>query len=234
MSIPKIIHYIWLGTEKLPRVVKECIKTWKKIVPDYEIIFWNEDNMPKHPYVEMALKHKRYAFASDYIRCWALYKYGGIYLDTDMFLIKPFDQILNDSFFIGKEDDITISAGIIGSKKKHPFIYSCLKEYEIKANMSSYQEEPIPKLITRLYNQTKPNITVYERDVFYPFPYNDSFDTIANFKSYIKPETIAVHLWNASWVEEIQVQRKKYNSIYWYLYRNILKFRASLNIRPTK
>ena len=94
----KKIHYCWFGGKKLPRTVKECIRTWKKILPDYEIIEWNEQNFDINicPFVKQAYENKKWAFVSDYARLYALYENGGIYLDTDVELIKPLDKLIEE------------------------------------------------------------------------------------------------------------------------------------------
>ena len=88
--IPKIIHYCWFGGKKKPRVIRKCIKSWKRFFPDFEIKEWNESNFDVNccEYVKEAYKQKRYAFVSDYCRFYVLYKHGGMYLDTDVFVEK--------------------------------------------------------------------------------------------------------------------------------------------------
>lgn len=117
MSIPKIIHYIWIGNNKKPYIVNKCIETWKLYFPDYEIREWNETNYDvyKNKYISEAYKEKRWAFVSDFIRFDVLYKYGGIYLDTDVEVLKRFpDEILNNiNAFTGKEPNGYVSPGLV-------------------------------------------------------------------------------------------------------------------------
>lgn len=105
--IPKKIHYCWFGRNSLPASAKKCIKSWKKYFPDYEIIEWNEDNydVNKIPYTAQAYDAKKYAFVSDYARFDILYREGGIYFDTDVEVIRPFDDILANGAFMGCEID---------------------------------------------------------------------------------------------------------------------------------
>ena len=103
--IPKIIHYVWLGNNEKPGLVLKCIASWQKYLPDYEIMEWNDENT-KHidnQYMREAIEQKKWAFASDYIRLWALYHYGGIYLDTDVEIRKSLDEFLELKFFSGFE-----------------------------------------------------------------------------------------------------------------------------------
>lgn len=103
--IPKIIHYCWFGRGPLPELAQKCIASWKKYLPDYEIKEWNEDNFDVNiiPYTAEAYKAKKYAFVSDYARFWILYKYGGIYFDTDVEVIRPIDDIVERGNFMGFE-----------------------------------------------------------------------------------------------------------------------------------
>ena len=105
--IPKIIHYCWFGRGPLPNLAQKCIASWKKYLPDYEIKEWNEDNFDVNiiPYTAEAYAAKKYAFVSDYARFWVLYKYGGIYFDTDVEVIRPIDDIIAKGNFMGCETD---------------------------------------------------------------------------------------------------------------------------------
>lgn len=103
--IPKIVHYCWFGRTPLPESARKCIASWKKYLPDYEIKEWNEDNFDVNsiPYTREAYRLKKYAFVSDYARMWILYKYGGLYFDTDVEIIKPLDDIIARGNFMGCE-----------------------------------------------------------------------------------------------------------------------------------
>lgn len=101
--IPKVIHYVWLGNEKKPLLIKKCIESWKKKLPDYEIKLWNSENIPHNVWIDEALSTKKWAFVADYVRAWALYNYGGLYFDSDVFVKKSFDDFLQNSFFTGIE-----------------------------------------------------------------------------------------------------------------------------------
>ena len=101
-KIPKIIHYCWFGKKDKPDIVNHCINSWKKVLDDYEIIEWNEDNfdVESNTYVKQAYESGKFAFVSDFVRIKALYDYGGIYLDTDVEVFKKFDDLLdNESFW---------------------------------------------------------------------------------------------------------------------------------------
>lgn len=105
-QIPKIIHYCWFGRNPLPPTAIKCMESWKRLLPDYEIMQWNEDNFDTriNPYVEEAYHMKKYAFVSDFARFWVLYNYGGIYFDVDVELLKPIDDILARGPYMGLEE----------------------------------------------------------------------------------------------------------------------------------
>lgn len=106
--IPKVIHYCWFGKNPLPPLAVKCIESWKKYLPDYEIKEWNEDNFDVNiiPYTKEAYEAKKYAFVSDYARFWILYRYGGLYFDTDVEVIKPMDKIIARGPFMGCENEV--------------------------------------------------------------------------------------------------------------------------------
>lgn len=132
--IPKIIHYVWVGRNPKSKLIQECIATWKKKLPNYQIIEWNEDNFDIHEnsYIEQAYTAKKWAFVSDYIRAKAIYTQGGIYLDTDVRVLDRLDPLLNDKAFIGFENNEYLSAAIFGAEKGHPLMKDILDYYDQK------------------------------------------------------------------------------------------------------
>lgn len=106
--IPKAIHFCWFGRGPLPPLAIKCIASWRKILPDYEIKEWNEDNFDANiiPYTADAYKAGKYAFVSDYARFWILYHHGGLYFDTDVEVIKPMDDIIKRGPFMGCERSV--------------------------------------------------------------------------------------------------------------------------------
>lgn len=132
--IPKKIHYCWFGGKELPEDVKKYIDTWKKYCPDYEIIEWNENNfnVTQNQYCKEAYEAKKWAFVSDYARLKVLYDNGGIYMDTDVEVCKPFDNLLNYGFFCCYEDinNTQISLGTFGCERFNPYIKFLLESYK--------------------------------------------------------------------------------------------------------
>ena len=103
--IPKIIHYCWFGGKEMPELARRCINSWHKYMPDYQYKLWNEDNfdITSIPYVKEAYECKKYAFVTDYVRLYALYTEGGIYMDTDVEVLKSYDDLLSLTAFTGYE-----------------------------------------------------------------------------------------------------------------------------------
>lgn len=130
--IPKIIHYCWLSEDPYPAKIKMCIKSWKIFLPDYEFMLWdlNRFDINSSIWVKQAYDEKKYAFAADYIRLYALQEYGGIYLDTDVEVIKSFNDLLDLPYFVCAEAvDFAIEAAVIGAKKGCSWITKCLNHY---------------------------------------------------------------------------------------------------------
>lgn len=240
--IPKKIHYVWLGRGEKSELIKKCIESWKKILPDYEIIEWNEDNFDinSNQYLKEAYENKKYAFASDYIRLAVLYEYGGIYLDTDVEVLKSFDDFLNLNAFTCFESNGYFTTAVIGAKKKNKWINDMLNAYKnlkfIKGNgqfdlttnvarMSALTKEKYGLKSENIY-QNLDAIVVYPNDFFSPKDWNTG-------KIYITENTCTIHHFSASWytgVEKKQVEkRKKYiekygKNIGMKKYNNYLQF----------
>lgn len=132
--IPKIIHYCWFSGDKKPALIRKCIRSWKKYLPDYEIRCWdgNSFDFDSVQFTREAMSVKKYAAAADYIRLYALYNYGGIYLDSDVEVFRSLDSFLDNTFFSGYEffDKYEIEAGILGSVKGFPYLKECMEYYE--------------------------------------------------------------------------------------------------------
>lgn len=130
--IPKIIHLCWLSGDPYPECIQKCLDTWKEHLPDYEIMLWdrNRFDINSTPWTREAFEAKKYAFAADYIRLYALYNYGGIYLDSDVIMYKPFDDLLSLPYFIGQDYMGHFEAAIIGAEKHTGWIGEILARYD--------------------------------------------------------------------------------------------------------
>lgn len=216
--IPKIIHFCWLSGEQYPDLVEKCIKSWRDNLPDYEIMCWDLKRFDINccRYTKEAFLEKKYAFASDYIRLYALYHFGGIYLDSDIEVLKSFDDLLNlKAFTCFQKMSMTLSPWIIGSEKGNKIIKEFLDYYEER---SFYDENgkmdltpnPYPftaickrhGLILKDVKQELDEISIFSHDYF--CPYNPSKDVLE-----VTDNTYTIHYFNAEWMSEDQKRRRK-------------------------
>lgn len=155
--ISKIIHYSWFSGEPYPQFLKECMDTWKRQLPDYEFMLWDAEKLVtcNNTFANEAVSVKKWAFAADFIRLYAVYNYGGIWLDTDVEMFKSFDPFLNDGMFIGREyyvhDDkdgehTMVTSHCFGAEKNHPFLKECLEYYENRHFIRSYNDNLVQRL----------------------------------------------------------------------------------------
>ncbi|WP_257282285.1 MULTISPECIES: glycosyltransferase family 32 protein [unclassified Endozoicomonas] len=159
---PKKIHYCWFGGP-LPEQERLYIKNWQNVFPDYEIIHWNEDNIPRgHPYLESMLSAKKWAFLADYVRLYVLYEHGGIYFDTDIEVKQNFEHELQDDVccLFGFESDENhhrcyIGTAVIAAKKQAPFVKTLMNQYDIKLAKRILRKDHLtgPKLLTKLLQE---------------------------------------------------------------------------------
>lgn len=208
----KKIHYCWFGGKKLPKSVTKCINTWKKMLPDYEIIEWNENNFDINscPFVKEAYENKKWAFVSDYVRIFALYQEGGIYFDTDMKVIKDVSKIVDKDMFLGYEDSGYVGTAVIGVKEKNnKYIKEILDYYNniTKFDPNIMYNYANPVIITKILKKYDShidengihifdnNIYIYPRDYFYPLNYNYS-------EKVYTENTCMIHLFNATWTDK--------------------------------
>lgn len=199
--IPKILHYVWVGGKPLPPLARRCMASWEQYAPGYELRFWNEENIPmEHPYVRAMYRQRKWAFVSDYVRFWALAREGGIYLDTDMELLKPIDRFLADAAFFGRAKDGFVSSSIIGALPNHPLIASILKFYDHDTAFSI--KDSSPKVVTRALEEYRGrDVLVYEPALFYPCNDGERCGPEARAGAY------ATHHWAESWVPYARVRK---------------------------
>lgn len=213
--IPKIIHYCWFGRNPLPPLAIKCIESWKKYLPDYEIKQWNEDNFNVNiiPYTKEAYESKKYAFVSDYARFWILYKYGGLYFDTDVEIIKPIDDIISKGAFMGCEKEananiktLPVAPGLgLGCKPSLELYKQLLSKYDtlhfINEDGSLNQKTIVDYTSELLVNYGLKNtneIQLIENVWIYPKEYFCPIDYMTN-KCNITKETRSIHHYAASW-----------------------------------
>lgn len=211
--IPKIIHYCWLSGEPMPELLKQCIASWQRVLPEYEIRLWKMDSMDYNAiaFTRDALAYKKWAFVSDYVRLHALYHYGGIYLDSDVFVFGKIDFMLENRFFTGLEmrdkehREIYCESAIMGAEPGHPFVKKCLDVY---SKRSFWDEQgnpdltPIPTVMSEIleksygwWREDKPQALADGIMIY-------STDTIANINCKRKISVKLYHLNNRSWLPQ--------------------------------
>ena len=223
MSIPKIIHYCWFGKNEKPELVKKCIASWYSKLKDFEFMEWNEDNFDvfQIQYTAQAYEHKKYAFVSDYARLKVLKQFGGIYLDTDVEVLKNLDVFLKNDFFAGFENHKGVAPGLImGSIPNHPLLDELMQFYEnhpfINVNGSCCTYTTVQNCTNILLKhglildenrrQNLNGIMIYEKEVFCPDANTRKTGNYSNL-------TYTVHHYMASWRDE--KYNKRLNNPIW-------------------
>ena len=215
--IPKKIHYCWFGGKPLPKDVEACIASWKKYCPDYEIVRWDEGNydVTKHPFMKAAYEAKCWAFVSDYARLDVIAQNGGIYLDTDVELLKNLDPVLEDGcWFAMQQEDSVIATGLgFGAEQAHPAVQAMLAQYDqITFNMERREEIACPYLNTRALvelgfvqedrEQVVAGARIYPARFFDPVATGDTKDLTCE-------ETFSIHHYSATWTSGKQRLKRK-------------------------
>lgn len=206
--IPKKIHYCWFGGNAMPDSLKQYILTWKKLCPDYEIIQWDESNFDilSNDYVREAYENKKWAFVSDYVRLYAIFSQGGIYMDTDVEVIKPLDSFLHYKGFTGFETMENPLTGIIGAEKHNPLIKKALENYNhirfvnkdgslnLTTNIDYFREICVAEgyLMNGEY-QCINGFAIYPCEYFCPFDF-------LNRKFIITDNAYTIHHFAGSWI----------------------------------
>lgn len=218
--IPKTIHYCWFGGNPKSKLIKKCIKSWKKYCPDYEIIEWNESNFDLNccDYVREAYEEKKWAFVTDYARLKIVYENGGIYLDTDVELISKIDEFLKYNGFFGFEDDKHIATGLgFGAKKYNKFIKAMLDDYNgvhFKKKDCSLDIVTCPQrntLVLEKLGLIRNGLTqTIDNNIFFASEYLNPINYFTGEKILTK-NTHSIHWFNASWQDKEMKQRHKNN-----------------------
>lgn len=218
--IPKIIHFCWLSKDSYPKLINDCINSWKKNLPDYEFILWdtNRININSNIWLKQAFENKKYAFAADYIRFYALYHYGGIYLDADVEVLRSFNDLLYRREFIGEEASGDIEAAIVGAEKNLPWIKQCLAYYDNRPfikNDGSLDMKPVPIIVKKVLENYK-DVQVLPYQYFSPKNYYIQ-------KIQVSPKTYCIHHFDGKWVKKgvkYKIKRLLHKILYVFLGQN--------------
>ena len=255
--IPKLIHYCWLSDDPFPPKIEQCVESWKRYLPDYEFRHWHTSNfdMEAHPWVKQAFEQKKYAFAADYIRLYALYHFGGIYLDSDVEVKKPFDDLLALPYFACTEGNLSMEAGAWGAQKHLDWVGACLDYYKgrsfIKAN-GTPDLLPLPQVMMSVIRKSmqpkvvdiatyKEKIGHYEDEgVFYMLP-RDYFcaKDPATGEILLTENSYCIHNFAGSWVPPLSkaiIFKQKVCKILKTIFGNMMfdKFYLLYNQKRTK
>ncbi len=220
-NIPKIIHYCWFGKKPYNDLMIKCIDSWKQKLPDYEIVEWNERNFDinSNIYVKEAYESKKFAFVTDYVRLYALYNHGGIYMDTDVEVLKNIDEFLGHTSFSGFENEVSIPTAIMGSIKNGEWVKILLEYYDNKHFINEDGSLDTTTNVTIITKLTKENykislnnqyqdipsiLTLYPKDYFCPKSYKTG-------KIYLTENTYTIHHFNGSWLEEKSINSRNTN-----------------------
>ncbi len=216
--IPKIIHYCWFGRGPKSKLIEMCIESWRKYLPDYEIIEWNEDNfdIDSSVWTRQAYDCKKYAFVADYVRFVALLEYGGLYLDTDSEVIRSMDDLLDAPAFSGFEAGVMIQAGVMGSEKGGVWVQMIYDYYKDRPYIrEDGTPEPITvvSVITNMLKEYgfEPNdkyqflnnmVKLYPTDYLCP-------KSMLTMKVNLTRNTYTIHHYDGSWISPQKRLRKK-------------------------
>lgn len=243
--IPKVIHYCWFGGNPLPESAKKCIASWRKYLPDYEIKEWNESNFDVNiiPYTAEAYKAKKYAFVSDYARFYILYKYGGLYFDTDVEVIRPMDDIIARGPFMGCENEVKqsmkgprddaaalgvapgLGLGVNPGLGLYKEILDIYKDLHYILPNGNYSSETVVTITTRLLVrdglkaindiQEVDGVKIYPKEYFCPKDYSTGTLTITD-------KTKSIHHYDATWLPWYVILERKVCLLFHIRYRDIL------------
>lgn len=215
--IPKVIHYCWFGKNKKSKIMEDCIKSWKKYCPEYKIVEWNETNFDinMNEYTKRCYDEKKWAFLSDYVRLYIIEKYGGIYLDTDVEIVKPLDTLLSCKCFFGFENNSYINTGLgFGAEPNNEIIKLMLERYYPLFFSNEYIGCPVLNtevlqsqgIILNGLTQEKNGIKVFSKEYFNP--YDDSID-----KLNLTSNTYSIHWYSKTWIDSKVKMRAKITKV---------------------
>lgn len=217
--IPKIIHYCWFGRGKMPELALKCIASWHKYLPEYEYKLWNEDTFDINsvPYVKEAYEARKFAFITDYIRLWALNKFGGVYMDTDVEILRPLDEFMKLPAFTGYEASSSMApvTGLMASAANGVWVKEQLAYYDDKHfRRADGTLDLTPNTITISKIMTDNGFVidgkygVYKNDMHvFPVDYFCPLTSTRVLK--LTSNTACIHHFAGSWVERTPWQKFK-------------------------
>lgn len=230
--IPKIIHYTWFSGDPFPEKIQTCIDSWHKYMPEYEFVLWDAERIKEidSVWLQESLDKRKWAYAADMVRLYAVHKYGGIYLDTDCMVFRSFDPLLDQECFIGKENSLHIEGGFMeqylsshcfGAEARNAFIAKCLSYYNRPFVMS--QDESLPmRLKWNIVLQPFIQSEIAKQYGYCPYPSADGIQKLNGLTIYpsrffdatkAHPDNYGKHLALGAWREEVPDDEK---ITFWY------------------
>ncbi|MGE0745900.1 MAG: glycosyltransferase family 32 protein [Rhodospirillales bacterium] len=210
-KIPRRLHYVWVGPKAVPDKVRRLVDGWRRLNPDYEVMHWHDDNIDwSWPFLRAAYGMRAWNRVSDFVRMWALLNHGGVYLDTDVELRRPLDDLLcNDCFFgfqVKEPHPDWVNGAVMGAVPGHWFVRRLHRHFVERMNgcedLGSFYG---PGLITKLLReeglaaysdapQRVKDVTLYPTRWFYPYWFDEAFS-----EDCVTPDTHAIHHWEETW-----------------------------------
>lgn len=236
--IPKIIHYCWFGRGEMPELVQTCITSWRSHMPEWEYRLWTEDNFDVSTaprYVQEAYAAKKYAFVSDYVRLWALERDGGVYLDTDVEVLRTFDSLLSDTAFIGLEESRALLPGtcVMGCEAHCEWVKDMLATYENATFLKEDGSLDLTTNVQRLGAKMVEGGLQHERKIQYLPQWglrvytHDYFSPITSTRVMRKSKnTYCIHRFAGTWVDG-----KKTGIRDWWIVRELINILVQIKRR---
>lgn len=235
--IPKVINYCWFGNKRKPKEVRKCIESWQRFCPDYKIIEWNEKNfnISSNKFTLSAYQNKAWAFVSDYVRLKVIYDNGGIYLDTDVELLKPLDPLLDNKFYIGIEQfDGRCNTGLgFGATKNNNIVKLMLDEYKGLVFREENKKKlacPIlnDKVIKKIGYKNNDEITKINGATIYPARFFDPIST-GDTQNLLSSDSYSISHYFASWMSiKTRLRRKLIGYVGWNTISKVKEIRNRL------
>lgn len=254
MNIIRKIHYCWFGRGEMPKLVERCIASWRTHMPDWEYRLWNEASLSQSlsplkggedcwleympQYVQEAYEAKKYAFVSDYVRLWALEQEGGVYLDTDVEVLRSFDSLLNDTAFIGLEESLALLPGtcVMGCEAHCQWVKDMLSTYKDAKFLKKDGSMDLTTNVQRLGAKMVEGGLQHERKIQYLPQWglrvytHDYFSPITSTRVMRKTKnTYCIHRFAGSWVDG-----KKGGIRNWWIVREMINILVQIKRRLIK
>lgn len=230
--IPKVLHYMWLGNKPMPEKLEKCVESWKTFCPDYEIVRWDETNydVHKNAFVAEAYDNGRYGFVPDFARLDILHQYGGIYMDTDVEVVRSLDELLYQRAFCGVEKwQVLNFGGCCGAVKGHAGLEPFLERWSERRILR--EDGTLDSLSSGLIdteialqagyqmngeNQNVLGINIYTFDYFHPYDYMSGM-------MHRTAHTFSIHHFNGGWLDEgARASNRKTTQMYEELTRHAI------------